>query len=224
MTLATPVVDASSADGRPLVGATGNLVPLRIRLDSERTVAEELRRVKQTCLDAVAHSEVPIESILGALGSSGRRPFNVTVLLHQGLEDSIDLPGVRALPAPLPPVGAETDLTIAMERPDEDLRLEITYAPAVRTASAADVLDRLVEIIEALTREANADAAWREAIGAHSPPRRSSAATNPSPRIAVRDAPPPPRASQRCSTPSARLCRTPRSTPTRTSSTRAGTR
>lgn len=169
MTLATPVVDASSADGRPLVGATGNLVPLRIRLDSERTVAEELRRVKQTCLDAVAHSEVPIESILGALGSSGRRPFNVTVLLHQGLEDSIDLPGVRALPAPLPPVGAETDLTIAMERPDEDLRLEITYAPAVRTASAADVLDRLVEIIEALTREANADAAWREAIGAHSP-------------------------------------------------------
>lgn len=155
ITIATPVVDIGSGEEEPPIGASGNLVPLDIRFDPGADVIGQLQTVKRRCLEAVANAEVPIEHVLGALGASGGSPFSVTVLLHQGLDGAVDLPNVRVEAVSLPPIGAEGDVTVAMERPGEALRLEVSYAPAIRTAAAAAVLDGVAEVLGLLCCEQN---------------------------------------------------------------------
>ncbi|MFL6120017.1 condensation domain-containing protein [Actinophytocola sp.] len=62
-----PVAGRDHPDVEGLVGFFVNVAVLRMDLSGEPTFRAVLRRVRQVCLDALTHSELPFEKLVGAL-------------------------------------------------------------------------------------------------------------------------------------------------------------
>lgn len=144
LTIATPVVDVSPTE--PVVGATGNLIPLRIQTDLDASVRTHAATVRDLTMAGMAHSRVPIERIIGAVGAAGTRPFNVMVLQAGDLAEHVSLTGVHASALPLPPVSADADVIAAMQISGSTLILEVTHSDKVGGTAAVVLLESLASI------------------------------------------------------------------------------
>ncbi len=63
----TPVAGRRRAELENVVGFFVNTLPLRVRVDPREDFRAVVRRVRETCVDAFAHQDVPFERIVGEL-------------------------------------------------------------------------------------------------------------------------------------------------------------
>ena len=114
----TPVAEREHPDFGRVVGFLSTMVVLRTRCVGDPTFAELLTAVRETTLDAVAHS-LPFERLVEALGPErdpGRNPlFQVTFDSRPAPGESLRLPGLAIEPVSVGAPGSPFDLSIVVE-------------------------------------------------------------------------------------------------------------
>lgn len=143
MVIGSPVANRRT-ETEPLIGPFSGPIPFRFDLSDNPTLHDVLKRVTQTSLDALDHSDLPFEALLKQLrvqSVNGRTVFFQFYFLYQAafLQPHI-LPELTVTPMPTFSVGTPFELQLAMIERQDEVRVSFEYD--------ADLFDR--ETIQAL--------------------------------------------------------------------------
>ncbi|HVI72274.1 MAG TPA: amino acid adenylation domain-containing protein, partial [Pyrinomonadaceae bacterium] len=98
VTIGTPIAGRTRAEIESLIGFFVNTLALRVNWESDWTVVELLRAVREVCLGGFSHQELPFEKLVEELQperSLGRTPvFQVMLVLQNAPTESLELPGL----------------------------------------------------------------------------------------------------------------------------------
>jgi amino acid adenylation domain-containing protein/non-ribosomal peptide synthase protein (TIGR01720 family) len=84
--IGTPVANRQLSDVEPLIGLFVNTVVLRTTINESSSFVSVLQDVKQTCLDAFAHQDIPFETLVDVLQPNrdrSRSPLFQVMFVHQ---------------------------------------------------------------------------------------------------------------------------------------------
>src|SRR5262249_43883593 len=109
-----------------------NALPLRAKLSGNPTFVELLRRVRDVCLDAYTHQDVPFEKIVEAINPQrdlGRNPlFQILFNVADVSERVLSLSGCEVTREQLFDPEAKFDLILYAPEKDGALELTIVYS------------------------------------------------------------------------------------------------
>ncbi|MFJ8010910.1 condensation domain-containing protein, partial [Streptomyces fagopyri] len=162
--IGTPVAGRTDEQLDDLVGFFVNTLVLRTDLSGDPTFTELLDRVRETCLTAFEHQDVPFERLVEELAparSMARHPlFQVMVAVQNTDDSSLQLPGIQATPLPETLPAAKFDLDFEFRErfaPNgEPAGLEGRLVHAVELfdgESVGLVVERLVRVLEAVVAD-----------------------------------------------------------------------
>lgn len=127
----TPVAGRTDPSLEPLVGLFVNTVVLRTRLDGAPAFRELLARVRDTCLGAYAHADVPFERVVEALAPDrdlSRQPLVQAQFVHEtGLAGEFRVPGLECEPVPVSTGHVKGDLRLAVTDSGRELEAVLDY-------------------------------------------------------------------------------------------------
>jgi amino acid adenylation domain-containing protein len=183
--IGTPVAGRNSAEIEGLIGVFVNTLVLRTELGGDPSWQDLLTRVREACLGALRHQEVPFEVLVEHLGierSLAHSPLFVAMLaLQNALPAEIALPGLAAERLAVPTGIAKFELTFDLaERRDGGLAGEVEYNTDLFDAVTAKRLaQHFVNVLAAIAASAAsapiaASGATATARAATAPPRRLS--------------------------------------------------
>nr|QEO74542.1 condensation domain-containing protein [uncultured bacterium] len=127
----TPIAGRNRAEIENLIGFFVNTLVLRSKVSGERGFRELVGQVREVCLGAYAHQDLPFEKLVEELQPSrdlSRQPlFQVMFILQNAPQRSLALPKLT-----LSPVGAEDEtahfeLTLTMNETAEGLEATLEY-------------------------------------------------------------------------------------------------
>jgi hypothetical protein len=128
----SPIANRHRPEVAELIGPFVNMLPLRADLGGGPTFREVVRRVRQTCLGAYAHQDLPFERLVEDLGVArdpGRNPlFQVAFALQEGAVARLELPGVQVVPLDIELGVARFDLTVLLEGDEQGLEGLVSYS------------------------------------------------------------------------------------------------
>jgi amino acid adenylation domain-containing protein len=128
----TPVANRNRAEIEELIGLFLNTLVLRNDLSGDPTVQELLARVRERCLNAYAHQELPFEMLVEDLRPDrdlSRNPlFQVMLVLQNAPEQPFTLPGLSLTPVEVDRGAALLDLTLWVYETPEGLSGSFEYA------------------------------------------------------------------------------------------------
>ncbi len=117
--IGTPIANRNRSELEPLIGFFVNTLALRVRLERSTSVAELIRQVRQTCLEAYAHQDVPFERLVEILqprrNLSHAPLFQVMFALQNAEAGGLELPGLELASLPQESVSAKFDLTVSVQ-------------------------------------------------------------------------------------------------------------
>ncbi len=125
-----PVANRTARETEGLIGFFLNSVVLRTDLSGDVPFGELVARVRDTCLGAYAHQELPFERLTEALRpprDMSRTPIFQVLFNMLNYQLRLELPGLQleALPEEVP--GAKLDLTLYLREVDGGLHLYAVY-------------------------------------------------------------------------------------------------
>ena len=146
LVIGTPVAGRSRPEVRPLIGCFIDMLPLRIDLAQDPAAPQVLERVRQTCLAAFAHQELPFERLVEHLRPDRDLPrtplFQAMLTFQDTPEGTLDLPGLAIGRPGWDQSAAKYELTLNVEQPDGGLLLDLEYnRDLFDPATAAQLLD-----------------------------------------------------------------------------------
>jgi len=161
----TDMIIGSPSSGRTrpelekVVGCFVNMLPIRIDLDGDPTVAELLQRVRRSALDAYACQEVPFDSLVDRLNpvrDLGRSP--IVQVMFSVLESNpalLDLDALAAEPVGFGPGTAKFDLLLEIApAKDGALWANLNYATELFDEADIQVLSRsLAEVYKQISAD-----------------------------------------------------------------------
>jgi amino acid adenylation domain-containing protein/FkbM family methyltransferase len=148
----SPVSGRGPVETEDLVGLFVNTLVLRADLSGEPVFRATLARVREVALVAQAHQDVPLEKLIAELQPqrdlSHSPLFQVLFGLH-GAPRTMELPGARLVPLPLPAPTAKFDLSLLLSDSEGSVEGGFEYNTdlfePVTLRRIAGYLDRLVE-------------------------------------------------------------------------------
>ena len=151
----TPVANRTRAEIEGLIGFFVNTLVLRVKIEPEWNFCELLARVKEVCLGAYAHQEVPFERVVEELQpqrSLSHSPlFQVMfVLQNQTAGEEESSTGNEQLAEPKA-AAAKFDLTLAFTETGKQLRGRIEYKADLFTS---ETIRRMLRHFKQLLAEA----------------------------------------------------------------------
>ena len=127
----TPIAGRNRKDLEALIGFFVNTLVLRTSLAGRPTFRELLRRVREVCLGAYAHQEMPFEKLVEELQperSTSHTPlFQVFFNMHSHSEGETVFPGLAAHDLPAPEASAKFDLTLYAKDHLAGIQLTLVY-------------------------------------------------------------------------------------------------
>ncbi|MFF9850597.1 amino acid adenylation domain-containing protein [Streptomyces litmocidini] len=162
--LGAPVAGRTDAALDDLVGFFVNTLVLRTDTAGDPTFRELLDRVRDLDVAAYAHQDLPFEQLVDLVGPErqpGRHPlFQVALVVDQGADVRLDIPGVTAgrLTVQLAPAKFDLTVTLAAERADDGTEGPLRGTVEYRTdlfddATAASLAERLTRLLTAAAAE-----------------------------------------------------------------------
>ncbi|MBB0242564.1 non-ribosomal peptide synthetase/polyketide synthase [Streptomyces alkaliphilus] len=152
----TPVAGRHHPDAERLIGFFANTLVLRARLRPGESFASAAASVKNSCLGAFSHDEMPFDRLVQEMRqarSLHRNPlFDVMFSMSNTPTDATELPGLTMTPVELTTTAAKFDLWLTVLPDGDGLRVRLEYDKALydrRTAARLLELYRLV-LAEAL--------------------------------------------------------------------------
>lgn len=133
LVIAAPEAGRSHVELEGLIGFFLNTLPLRIKVPPDSSFRQLLGQVREVCLGAYAHQELPFEKIVESSRprrEAGQLPLARALLALQNLPAvSWDVPGLEVEPFEIPAAQAQLELAIALfEAGDGSLRGRAVYA------------------------------------------------------------------------------------------------
>jgi amino acid adenylation domain-containing protein len=123
----TPIANRTHSETEPLIGFFVNTLVLRTRLTGDPTFRALLERVREVCLGAYAHQDVPFEQVVEALQPTrdlSRHPlFQVMFMLQNAPQTALRLPGLTLQPLMLATTATKFDLSLSLVADDGDSAL-----------------------------------------------------------------------------------------------------
>ncbi|MDI6103005.1 condensation domain-containing protein [Actinoplanes sp. NEAU-A12] len=147
LVIGVPVAGRAELDLEPLVGFFVNTLPIRLDLSDDPTFGELLGRVRDHCLAAYQHADIPFELLVDELKPdrrAGQLPLAQTMLAVNNtvLPHLTDLPGLTVEPVRLPETRAHFDVTLDLVESDDALRGIVAAQADLFTAETAALVAR----------------------------------------------------------------------------------
>ncbi|GLZ29127.1 hypothetical protein Lesp02_13170 [Lentzea sp. NBRC 105346] len=152
--IGTPIAGRADSALDDLVGFFVNTLVLRTDTSRDPSFADLLGRVRETCLAAYAHQDVPFELVVEALNPSRSLArnslFQVMMSLENVSSSGIELPGLTVSVEPMGGTTTKFDLTLRFVV-GEDLHARFDYATDLFDRDTVrGIADRLVELLAAV--------------------------------------------------------------------------
>jgi amino acid adenylation domain-containing protein len=129
--IGTPIANRNWAEVEPLIGFFVNTLVLRARLEDNPTFKQLLKRVRETCLDAYAHQDLPFEKLVEEMepdrALSHTPLFQVMMTLQKVAAGELQLEGVTLGAMELENRSAKFDLTLTMIESEAGLAAVLEY-------------------------------------------------------------------------------------------------
>ncbi|MFD8811624.1 amino acid adenylation domain-containing protein [Streptomyces sp. NPDC059627] len=161
----TPVAGRDDEALTPLIGFFANTLVLRTDTAGNPTFADLLARVRETCLSAYAHQEVPFERLVEELSpvrSTSHHPLFQVMLAVDSGRPELRLPGLAVRHLPGTPRPAKFDLSVNLtEQRDADgtpagltglVNFAADFFDRATVAGFADMLTRILDAGSAAPR------------------------------------------------------------------------
>ncbi len=151
----SPIANRTRAELEDLIGFFVNTLVLRVDLSGNPTFRELLGRVREVCLGAYAHQDLPFEKIVEVL-QPVRDPvhpplFQTMLVLQNTPAQALDLPGLCASAMHIDAEAPQFDLTLVLMREGEGLRAKIGYRTDLFEAPAIErMLGHLQTLLEGI--------------------------------------------------------------------------
>jgi amino acid adenylation domain-containing protein len=127
----TPVANRTRPEIEGLIGFFVNMLVLRTDVSSEQSFEEFLKRVREVCLEAYAHQELPFEKLVEELQPArdlSRTPlFQVMFAFQNRPLSSLTLPGLSISPLEVNSETSKFDLSLLMEETERGLSATLEY-------------------------------------------------------------------------------------------------
>ena len=154
----TPVAGRERAETRDLIGCFINTLALRVDLSGRLTFRELLARVRETCLGAYAHQDVPFERLVEGLRPErdpSRSPIvQVAFGLQDGAETALRPGDDRYRLLDVHQGASEYDLTLELFDTGEGLRAVLEHSTDLYTpGTAGRLLAHYQAILEAVVAD-----------------------------------------------------------------------
>jgi len=130
LVVGTPIANRTRLETEGLIGFFVNTLVLRTNLADNPGFPDLLRRVREVCLGAYAHQEVPFERLVEELHLArdlSRNPlFQVMFVLQNAAVRTLELPGMSLSPVEIDSGTTHFDLTLHIA--DTEPGLNVTFA------------------------------------------------------------------------------------------------
>jgi amino acid adenylation domain-containing protein len=114
-----------------LIGFFANTILLRTQVHGHEPFSGLLRQVRETCLEAYAHQDLPFEKLVEVLQPDrdlSRQPlFQVMLVFQNAPLPALELPGVHSEPLEVAPPTARFDLTLLVQPEEAGLKVAVEY-------------------------------------------------------------------------------------------------
>ncbi|NBD13709.1 non-ribosomal peptide synthetase, partial [Corallococcus silvisoli] len=152
----SPISGRNHRELEGLIGFFVNALPLRVEVSGEEGFQSLLARVRETCLGAYAHQELPFEQLVDALQPPrdlSRTPvFQAVFALYKDFP-AIPLRGLETAPVPFEPGLAKHDLTLFVRESATGLVTHWEYNTALfDEATVERMAGHYVRLLEQVTR------------------------------------------------------------------------
>ena len=151
----TPVANRQRPELEPLIGFFVNQLVLRTQLGGNPSFRQLLQRVRETCLEAYDHQDLPFEKLVEELAPRrdlSRSPLFQTMLVWQQAkfrDESSSSLDISSLPGPKTAI---LDLAFTASRQQRDLRGELVYRTELyEGGTIARMLRGVERVLEAMT-------------------------------------------------------------------------
>ncbi|MGB7923853.1 MAG: amino acid adenylation domain-containing protein, partial [Pyrinomonadaceae bacterium] len=149
----SPIAGRTRAEVEPLIGFFVNTLVLRTDVGGGQTFSEVLRRVREVCLGAYAHQDVPFEKLVEELQperSLTHTPlFQVMFVFQSATAQTLQLPGLELSELSVESDTSKFDLTLLINERVTDFSGAIEYSTDLRDAST---IRRMIGHFEVLLR------------------------------------------------------------------------
>jgi amino acid adenylation domain-containing protein len=157
--IGSPIAGRNRAEIEGLIGFFINPLVLRTDLSGNPTFRDLLQRVKEVCLGAYVHQDLPFEMIVEALQPQrdlSRTPlFQVMFVMQQDTStQKVELPGLTLSPVDIARGTEKFDLTLSLEETPSGLRGFISYCTALFEAGTIKrMIGHLCELLQAIAAD-----------------------------------------------------------------------
>ncbi len=145
ISVGTPIANRRQAEIEGVIGFFVNTLVMRTDLSGNPTFVEVLQRVREVCLGAYAHQDVPFEQVVEALEPErdlSRSPlFQVMLMLQHAPQEQEDLIGVSVKPLEVEQVSSKFDMTLSLGETEQGLHGTLEYSTDL---FEADTIKRLL--------------------------------------------------------------------------------
>ena len=154
----TPVAGRGSRELEPLIGFFVNTLVLRTKLSGEPSFAQVLGRVREVCLEAYAHQEVPFERVVEELGPQremGHSPlFQVLFALQNAPTHELVLSDLKVTVLEIENPAARFDLALEASEVKDELDCRLTYdTDLFEAATIARIARHFVNLVQVITAD-----------------------------------------------------------------------
>ena len=160
----SPIAGRERGETEGLIGCFLNTLVLRADLGGRPSFRELLGRVREQCLGAYAHQELPFERLLQLLAPErdlSRTPlFQVFFNMLNFPRPPMELPGLRLAPRTLPAAPAKFDQTLYLAEEPEGLLLRLAYNADLFDAARIDEQLAQYELLLRQAAAAPESGAW----------------------------------------------------------------
>ncbi|WP_308366409.1 MULTISPECIES: non-ribosomal peptide synthetase [unclassified Microbulbifer] len=135
LVIGTDVANREPAETESLIGFFVNLIALRLKPRPDAGFAGNLEEVRQVCLDAFAHQQVPFDRVVEAVGLPRQRnthPLLQALLVMQNTpRQRRELPGIEVTPRPGAQHHSKFDMALFASETEEALQMRWVYRPSL---------------------------------------------------------------------------------------------
>ncbi len=129
--IGTPIANRNRLETEGLIGFFVNALVLRTDFSGDPDFRELLRRVREVCVAAYAHQDLPFERLVEELQPArdlSRNPlFQVMFVLQNGLPGTLELPGLTLSPLEVDSGTTHFDLTLHIADTGDELIASLAY-------------------------------------------------------------------------------------------------
>jgi len=156
LVVGTPTANRNRLELEGLIGCFVNTLVLRTDLSGNPTFRELLHRVRDVCLGAYAHQDVPFERLVEELHVArdlGRNPlFQVMFVLQNASLQAVELPGISLSPVDVDAGTTHFDVTLHIADTEQGLVGTIAYnTDLFDAATITRMLGHFTTLLEAVT-------------------------------------------------------------------------